>query len=99
MHIFLDSNIFFNNWKLNNPNFQYLFNFINNSYHSLLLSKLVVEETENNRRKQIDKTNSDLKKLIKDYNKLSNDLLDIKTHHLKNEDYDFCGLINDKTDN
>ncbi|WP_073376492.1 PIN domain-containing protein [Desulfofustis glycolicus] len=99
MHIFLDSNIFFNNWKLNNPNFQHLFNFINNNYSFKLLSKLVVEETENNRRKQVKKTNADLQKSIKEYNKLNDEAIDAKLYQIKYEDYSLYELLAQKTEN
>ncbi|MEP7372256.1 MAG: PIN domain-containing protein [Chitinophagaceae bacterium] len=47
MYIFIDTNIYFNNWYLNNPNFVLFFNYLENSDSRLLISPLVVNEVEN----------------------------------------------------
>ena len=49
MKVFLDTNVFHNDWFMNNANFKSLFHFLNNEVHELILSKLVVQEVENNR--------------------------------------------------
>jgi hypothetical protein len=45
--IFLDSNIFYDKWHLDDPHFQLLFNFIKNSGAQLIISELVCEEVDN----------------------------------------------------
>lgn len=45
--IFIDSNIFFDKWHLNDPHFQLLFNFIKNAGAQLIISDLVCEEVDN----------------------------------------------------
>lgn len=72
MNIFLDSNIFYNNWFLDNPNIVYLIHYIKNTESKLLISDVVIKEVENKYREELSKqvsiiknsTNS-LRKLIK----------------------------------
>jgi PIN domain len=99
MHIFLDSNIFFDNWDVNNPNFRYLFNFINNEYHTLVLSKLVIEETENNRRKKVENTKSIFKRFVKESKKLSEDVAGLELKDFKYKDYSLVDVIKQNTGN
>ncbi|MGF6093887.1 PIN domain-containing protein [Pseudomonas sp. 18175] len=47
MHVFLDTNIFHNDWHLKLSSTRLLFHYLNNEAYHLLLSDLVVEETEN----------------------------------------------------
>ena len=54
MKVFLDTNIFFGDWFARSAAFRYLFHFLNNAGHELLLSRLVIEEVENTRRREID---------------------------------------------
>jgi predicted nucleic acid-binding protein len=53
MKIFIDTNVFFGDWFVRNANIQYLFHFVNNDEHELLISRLVVQEVENIRRREI----------------------------------------------
>lgn len=50
MHVFLDSNIFFNHWYLESSQLRLLFHYLNNEGYTLLVSSLVVEEVENKHR-------------------------------------------------
>ncbi len=54
MLIFIDTNIFFRNWKLKNADFSFLFNFITNENGVLLLSELVVSEIESIRNRELE---------------------------------------------
>ncbi|MGV8921385.1 MAG: PIN domain-containing protein [Pseudomonas sp.] len=47
MHVFLDTNFFHNDWHLKSSSTRLLFHYLNNEAYPLLLSTLVVEETEN----------------------------------------------------
>jgi hypothetical protein len=53
MLIFLDTNIFYNNWHLKNAQWGLLSNFIHNTGAVLLLSDLVCEEVQNIQEKQV----------------------------------------------
>lgn len=50
MHVFLDSNIFFNHWYLESSQLRLLLHYLNNEGYTLLVSSLVVEEVENKHR-------------------------------------------------
>jgi hypothetical protein len=50
MHVFLDSNIFFNHWYLESSQLRLLLHYLNNEGYTLLVSNLVVEEVENKHR-------------------------------------------------
>lgn len=65
MYIFLDSNILYDNWQLRNVNFTVLFNYVANENATLLLSDLVIQETENNRRKKFEASLTTIKKELK----------------------------------
>ena len=47
MHVFLDTNFFHNDWHLKLSSTRLLLHYLNNEAYPLLLSSLVVEETEN----------------------------------------------------
>lgn len=54
MVIYIDTNIFFKHWQLTNADFIYLFNYIENESETLLMSELVVSETESNRFREVE---------------------------------------------
>ena len=62
--IFLDSNIFYNNWYMDGANFAYLSHFLNNEWHDFLVSDLVVAEVENKREQKLTNQFSVLKDAI-----------------------------------
>lgn len=64
MKIFLDSNVFFGDYFARNANLRYLFHFINNGNHDLLLSRLVLQEVENIRNREIVLEHRNAKKTI-----------------------------------
>lgn len=98
MKIFLDTNIFYNDWFMKNANFKYLFNYINNEGHSLILSKLVIQESDNIRNRELEETLSEIKKNIKKAQKLNDSILKFDSTNLGIEDYDLKSLIKLKTD-
>jgi len=71
MKIFLDTNVFYKNWFADNPNFKLLFYFLNNKKFELLLSDLVVQETNNIRTREVHEVRSEIDRLIKKGNKLN----------------------------
>jgi len=99
MLIFLDSNIFFNNWYAKNPHFQYLFNFINNESHTLLLSKLVIEETNNNRRKEVDSILQKYNEVARAYRKVTAFQRSDIGINIDCGEYDLLDVLKDKTEN
>jgi len=53
MYVFIDTNVFFGDWFTRSATFRYLFHFLNNSNHVLLISRLVIQETENLWRREV----------------------------------------------
>jgi hypothetical protein len=72
MYIFLDTNVFYNDWFLNNANFRYLFHYISNEQYSLLISDLVCEEAENIRSREVDVVKGEMSRQLNQMRKLSN---------------------------
>ncbi|MCA6215519.1 DUF4935 domain-containing protein [Ideonella sp. B7] len=62
MKFFLDTNVFYGDWFLRNANFRYLFHFINNEGHELLVSRAVMQEAENIRNRDLHAAVSEVKK-------------------------------------
>ena len=98
MKIFLDTNIFYNDWFMKNANFKYLFNYINNDGHSLVLSKLVVQESENIRNREIKEAVNEINKNIKKAQKLNSKILNFDSEKIGIESYNLIDLIKLKTD-
>ena len=98
MKIFLDTNIFYNDWFMKNGNFKYLFNYINNDGHSLILSELVIQESENIRNREVEEALSEINKNIKKIQKLNDNILNFNSADLGIEHYDLKNLIRSKTD-
>jgi len=99
MKVFLDTNIFYNDWFMRNANFKYLFHFINNEDYDFFISELVIEEVENKRSQELKNKVNDLEKSIKNINKLSKIVIDYEVQEFKNEDYDFLDLLEEKINN
>jgi predicted nucleic acid-binding protein len=98
MKIFLDTNVFYNDWFMNNANFKYLFHFLNNEEHELILSKLVIQETENIRSRKLKESLSEVKRGVRAAQKLSSSKLEFEVHELGVSDYELTDLIKRKVD-
>ncbi len=94
-YIFLDTNIFYNNWHLKNANFKFLFNYIENTNSVLLMSDLVCEEVENIRNRELESIVTILKQEVKKSNKLNSSLIEFDFNKLNEEKYDFKSLISE----
>jgi hypothetical protein len=93
MIIYLDTNIFYKNWYFDNPHFKYLFNFINNEGHTLLISKLVIQEIENIRNREIKSTLEDINKCMEFLNKRLLHNVKFDDSAIINQKYDFKELV------
>lgn len=98
MKVFLDTNVFYNDWYMKNANFKYLFHYLNNEGHELILSKLVIQETENIRRRDIDSCLSEIKKNIKKAQKLNSSKVNFDENNLGIEEYKLLPLLKSKVD-
>ncbi|ABV67585.1 conserved hypothetical protein [Aliarcobacter butzleri RM4018] len=93
MIIYLDTNIFYKNWYFDNPHFKYLFHFINNEGHTLLISKLVIQEIENIRNREIKSTLEDISKSMEFLNKRLLNNVKFDDTAIINQEYDFEKLL------
>lgn len=98
-YIFLDTNIFHNNWFAKNANFKLLFNYLENTGSVLLLSELVCEEIENNRKRELDSIVDMIKQEIKKSQKLKQNAIDFNPEQIKEESYNIKELLLDKVSN
>lgn len=71
MWIFLDSNIFYDNWYLDSANFQLLSNFVNNSGSRMLISNMVCQEVQNHQERQISEAVFNINKNLKIFDQLN----------------------------
>lgn len=53
MKVFLDSNQYISDFRLEGAPIRYLFHYLNNAGHTLLLSRVVIEEVENTHREKV----------------------------------------------
>ena len=98
-YIFLDTNIFYNNWFLTNANFNLLFNFIENTDSTLLMSELVCEEVENIYQRECQSIINTLIQEKKKLEKMVQNPIDVDFETLMPEKYDFKSLLEEKCSN
>ncbi|MBB1643890.1 PIN domain-containing protein [Sphingobacterium sp. UME9] len=97
MLIFIDTNIFFRNWKLKNADFSFLFNFITNENGVLLLSELVVSEIESIRNRELEASKLQLEKCIKSIDSMCESPLKIDISAIT-KSYSFKDILAQKLD-
>lgn len=96
--MFLDTNVFCKNWFVSNANFSLLFYFLNNEKYDLLLSTLVVQETNNIRERELKEIKYELTRLVKKGNKLNSDALVFSADQLGINEYDLKDVLTSKVD-
>lgn len=96
IYIFLDTNIFFNNWHFKSGDFKFLFNYIENTDSVLLISELVCEEAENIRNRELESIVTVLKQEVKKCAKYNSTLIEFEFDKLNEEKYSFKSLLNEK---
>ena len=98
MKIFLDTNVFYNDYFMKNANFKYLFHFLNNEDHELILSELVIEEVENIRNREVRSSLAEIKKNIKIIQKLNLSKIEYEANTLGIQEYKLLPLIDEKVE-
>src|SRR5687767_7036525 len=53
MKIFLDTNVFYNDWFTKSANFRFFFHYANNKDHEILISAVVLQEAQNIRNRDL----------------------------------------------
>ncbi len=96
MIIFLDTNIFFNNWHVTNANFKLLFNFVSNTGSKLLISEIVNDEINNKWNQITAETYSSLIAHAEKYQKLFDKKFHITIPDLNGKEYSFKEIITAK---
>ena len=99
MIIFLDTNIFYNNWYVKNANFNLLFNFVSNTQSTILISDIVEDEVNNKKKQITTETYSSLLATFEKYQKLLDKKLDVTVKEEKKNEYSFKEIITSKCDN
>lgn len=95
MKIFIDTNIFYNNWLLKSAHFQLLSNFIKNGKHTLLASEIVIKEVENKFEMELSDTRQKINDLISKAKNFTETTISINSETLSNIDYKFKDIINE----
>ena len=83
---------------MKNASFKYLFHFLNNESHELILSKLVIEETENIRSREIAEYISEVEKNLKKAQKLNLKKIPLSIENIDFSDYDLLSLIKERVE-
>ncbi|NRT13933.1 hypothetical protein HNP99_000258 [Flavobacterium sp. 28A] len=96
MIIFIDTNIIYGHWHLQNANFQYLLNYLENTNSTLAVSEIVCDEIDNKFHDELNAIESTLKNNIKKYNTLINKNSPLIPDKLDN-DYSFKSLLMKRT--
>mgnify|MGYP001942283240 CR=1 FL=1 len=96
MKVFLDTNAFYNNWFVDNANFKLLFHYLNNEELDLLLSKLVAQEVNNIRERELLETTTEIDRLINRVNKLNKQDVDFSIESMGITQYDVQSILKNK---
>lgn len=99
MKIFIDTNVFWGDWFARNANLRYLFHFINNDNNELLISRLVIQEVENIRRREIAPAFNKAKKAISELERLHGSTLLVLPNDTSLSQYGFLAVLQDKVEN
>lgn len=93
MKIFIDTNIFFNNWMLKSAHFQLLSNYIKNTDSSLLISDVVIKETENKYKEELEKIKKEMNSLSIKIGRFTESFFTIDMIGLPTETYNFSSIL------
>lgn len=97
MIIFIDTNIIYGHWHLQNANFQFLLNYLENTNSTLAVSEIVCDEIDNKFYEELKAIESTLKNNLKKLNTLVNKNSVLISDKLDN-DYSFKSLLIERTD-
>lgn len=98
MIVFIDTNIIYNNWHLNNANFKYLLNYLENTKSKLIISDIVCDEVDNKFRTEIQNLKKQFNEAIKRSKSLLNNSPEIDLNILE-PNYSVKELFSSKTKN
>lgn len=93
MKIFIDTNIFYNNWMLRSAHFQLLSNYVANTEYALLISDVVISETENKYNVELGKITKELASISTKIGSFTESHFTIDMNQLPSSEYDFGSVI------
>lgn len=93
MKIFIDTNIFFNNWMLRGAHFQLLSNYIKNTGNQLIIPEVVNKEVENKFRIELGKIRNEITNLSSKVGQFTQSNFQIDMGQLPSEEYDFTNIL------
>jgi hypothetical protein len=96
MQFFLDTNVFYGDWFARGANFKYLFHFINNEGHDLLISKVVLQEAENIQNRELGSAIADAKRFLANATKLNGVEILPEPPNFCVEKYDLFSILKEK---
>lgn len=97
MIIFIDTNLIYGNWHLQNANFKYLLNYLENTTSTLAVSEIVCDEIDNKFLIELESNKFLLKNTLKKVGALVNKNIDFDLKIL-DKSYSFMEVLQDKTD-
>ncbi|HIF9238109.1 TPA: PIN domain-containing protein [Photobacterium damselae] len=99
MKIFIDTNVFYNDWFMKQANFKYLFHYIANECEELVMSKVVCEEVENIRKREAALSLTKINDELKNLKKLLPFQVSFDSSEIESFDYGFIDEIENKCEN
>lgn len=98
-YIFLDTNIFYNNWFVKNANFNLLFNYIENTNSVLLMSELVCTEINNIRNRELEEVIQTFQNLFNKSQKLILEPIEFNPEDIREFKYDIKDILANRVSN
>lgn len=93
MKIFIDTNIFFNNWLLKGTHFQLLSKYVRDTNSELIISEVVIEETENKYKVELEKIKKEINDLLGKIRQLTESSFTIDIANVSTDTYNFSSLL------
>ncbi|MBA2960710.1 MULTISPECIES: PIN domain-containing protein [Ramlibacter] len=97
MHVFVDTNIFHNHWYLDAAPWRYLFHYLNNEGHALLISRVVIEEVQNLRERRLPSAYKALEQAAAEWTRLTRQQIELPASQ-EHGNYDLASLLSGRVD-
>ncbi|VVM48051.1 hypothetical protein PS662_00640 [Pseudomonas fluorescens] len=98
MYVFLDTNIFHNNWFLRSAPLRLLFHYLNNESGALIVSRLVIQEVENLHRRALEEAYRDIRSISSTLSQLAPAVVVEATSHESVNSYDLKSVLVDRAE-
>lgn len=98
MYVVLDSNIYCADYFARSAPFRYLIHFLNNTGHTLLIPRVVLEEVPNVRAKKVAEESESLRKALASLRRMTELSLSDTVSQIASEDYDLLNLMSDRVE-